>query len=117
MKNQLVIIGLLGASLALPAHALRCGNQLVSVGDRKARVLRVCGEPESRDERIEYRSTSYEACRRTGHDRFCVVHEDEAHQPVRIEEWTYNFGTTRFMQLLEFENGVLKRLESMEYGY
>ncbi|MCX7079414.1 MAG: DUF2845 domain-containing protein, partial [Pseudomonas sp.] len=37
------------ASQAQAADTLRCGSQLISVGDRSGEVLQKCGEPASRD--------------------------------------------------------------------
>lgn len=39
----------LAAGQASAADTLRCGSQLVSVGDRSGEVLQKCGEPVSRD--------------------------------------------------------------------
>ena len=35
---------------------------------------------------------------------------------VRHELWRYDFGPTRFVQLLNFKGGVLVRIEEGEYG-
>lgn len=80
------------------AMALRCGNKLVDIGDRKHKVHRVCGEP---------------------------TYVDSYDQPIygyrqgynHVEVWTYNFGRSRFMQELVFENGILRRINQLEYGY
>jgi hypothetical protein len=37
-------------------------------------------------------------------------------QPIAIDEWLYNFGSTRFMQFLHFENGQLKSIKDLGYG-
>jgi hypothetical protein len=36
---------------------------------------------------------------------------------TEIEEWTYNFGPTRFMRILRFENGILTSIRVGGYGY
>ena len=36
---------------------------------------------------------------------------------MNVEEWTYNWGPTRFMSYLQFRNGVLERIHSGGYGY
>ena len=36
---------------------------------------------------------------------------------IRIEEWTYNFGSTRFIRFLRFENGLLRNISRGGYGY
>ena len=35
---------------------------------------------------------------------------------VTIDEWTYDFGSNRFLQFLKFEQGRLVRLQSGSYG-
>lgn len=41
---------LLAAGQASAATTLRCGNQLISVGDRLSEVLQKCGQPAARDD-------------------------------------------------------------------
>jgi hypothetical protein len=36
---------------------------------------------------------------------------------VTVEEWEYNFGSTRFIRYLQFENGRLTRITEGDYGY
>ena len=38
-------------------------------------------------------------------------------ESVSVELWTYNFGARRFMRQLRFENGILKDIKSLRYGY
>jgi hypothetical protein len=42
-----------GFMIAADAYGLRCGNDLVDVGDRKIEVLAKCGEPAVTDEWYE----------------------------------------------------------------
>ncbi len=92
------------------AHALRCGRELVSIGDHLMDVLRKCGEPAYIDERIEFKSS------RLYHHPSLPYYNDIYGQVV-VQEWTYNFGRQRFMQLLRFENNRLKRIQTLDYGY
>jgi hypothetical protein len=89
------------------ASAMRCGNQLVLIGDRHYDVLGKCGEPDAREERPEKR---YFRVFREG--RFFEVLEE-----VTVEEWTYNLGPNMFIRILRFENGRLVEIETGEYGY
>lgn len=82
------------------AWALRCGNKLVNVGDRKHKVHRVCGEPTYVD--------AYD---------LPIPNFGYAQGYNRIDVWTYNFGPRRFMRELVFENGILRRINQLEYGY
>lgn len=102
--SLLVWVLILGAG---SASAMRCGNQLVLIGDRFHDVLNKCGEPDAREERPERRY-------------FRVFREGgffEVLQEVTVEEWTYNLGPSMFIRILRFENGRLVEIETGEYGY
>lgn len=108
MKKILALLVLL-----LPldqAHGLRCGRDLVSEGDLKFEVYAKCGDPADIQERVEHRLIRI----RTGDD-LKVTHEELI--PVHVEEWIYNFGPHRLMQWLLFEDGRLKDIRSLDYGY
>jgi hypothetical protein len=91
------------------ALAMRCGTRLVRIGDHKLDVLEKCGEPDSVERRMGIRGS------RLRHPR--GVLEIEQFEQVEIEEWIYNFGPRKFKQLLEFENGELKEIYDVGYGY
>jgi hypothetical protein len=103
-----------------PSLALRCGTKLVSEGDTKAEVIYKCGEPgqvESWDEeRImrDHRVSAYQD-RYSGYLFYREPFLVKEH--VRIEEWTYNFGSSRLLRYLRFENGILKFIATGGYGY
>ncbi len=88
-----------GFMTAVDAYGLRCGNNLVDVGDRKIDVLAKCGEPVVTDEWYEE-----ETFRRSS----IMIH---------VEEWTYNFGPTRFIYILKFKNGELVEIRTGDHGY
>jgi len=101
----------LGASIFLllmtaEAFALRCGNKLVDIGDRKIEVLEKCGKPvfveNWQEEVIVYRGRLERQIRRIS--------------STNIEEWTYNFGANRFIYFLRFVNGRLNRIEEGQVG-
>ncbi|NWA29084.1 DUF2845 domain-containing protein [Pseudomonas gingeri] len=89
-----MMFGLALALLASQAQAdtLRCGSQLISVGDRKSEVLDKCGEPRSQDMLGYQRSFD----RRT---------------EVQIEEWAYP-QSGGMVQYLRFVGGRLERIDS-----
>lgn len=93
-----ILTGLVLITVSIQAHAFRCGTKIVEIGDRKHRVFNLCGEPSFVD----------------GYDRAVGVYP---FQIQHIEVWTYNFGRNRFMQELVFENGVLQRINTLDYGY
>lgn len=91
------------------AFALRCGTDLVLEGDRKIDVLKICGPPDFKEERVVYEVVKI---RHPGGGLAL-----EKYVPVTIEEWTYNLGSHRLMRLLRFKDGVLKEIETLGYGY
>jgi len=38
-------------------------------------------------------------------------------EKVRVEEWTYNFGPQRFLQIYRFENGEVVEMKFGDYGF
>jgi len=86
-----LLLALAGASSLAQAETLRCGSQLVSLGDRRFEVLQKCGEPAFRDlvgyslgpnERREY----------------------------QIEEWVYG-PDNGMLSILTFEGTRLRAIE------
>lgn len=82
----------MGASQASAADTLRCGSQLISVGDRTSEVLHKCGEPLSRD--------------LLGYKRSANRREEFA-----VEEWTYGPNNGMY-QYLRFEGNRLTQITS-----
>lgn len=105
------VLGRLGCFLAFciasfaassSAFALDCGQRLVVRGDREAYVRSVCGEPQSVLTRTETRTVG-------GYNR---VGEGTGTYgattiTIQIDTWIYDFGPSRFMEELTFENGIL----------
>jgi Protein of unknown function (DUF2845) len=84
------------------AFALKCGSKIVAVGDRMHKVHRLCGAPtfvDAYDRPISGFGYGY------------------LQGFVHVDVWTYNFGPSRFMRELIFENGVLRYINRLEYGY
>jgi hypothetical protein len=112
-KIQLYFLFLILACLmaAVNAYGLRCGNDLVDVGDRKIDVLKKCGEPVITDDWYEentFRRSQDVERLGEGKRRSVMVH---------VEEWTYNFGPTRFMYILTFKNGELVEIKTGDHGF
>jgi hypothetical protein len=80
------------ASQAQAADTLRCGSQLISVGDRSGEVLQKCGEPVSRD--------------LLGYKRSANKREE-----FQVEEWVYGPNSGMY-QYLRFEGNRLVRIDS-----
>lgn len=90
------------------ASALRCGNKLVDIGDRRHQVAKICGEPDYVDS-YEKPVISSAYARGFGYSNVQTF--------VHIDVWTYNFGSTRFMKELIFQDGVLHTINQLEYGH
>lgn len=106
MKLNCVTILLICTCLLIFAknvRAERCANGLVAKGNTKYEVLIKCGEPAFKDERTEDRIS------RTGPG-------ETVRSTVRIEEWTYNFGSNKFLRIFTFQNGALIRITTRGYG-
>jgi len=112
--------------IALPIEAgadsltsdLRCGQYVVLRGARQSEVLRKCGDPSN----IEW--WEKESVKRDVYKNIPAQSDEELSQEplflreqIRVEEWEYNFGPTRFLYYLRFENGKLIRITVGDYGY
>lgn len=115
-------------SLAQPALALRCQSRIISEGDPQAKVLRFCGEPTAVQQRVIYRAgipggwVNRGVVVRSGQSEIRVASEELLiHQrsvvEVLVEEWTYNLGPRKLMRVVQFENGVVKDVRRLGYGY
>lgn len=99
------------AAFPAPAECLRCGNNLVDVGDEKIDVLRKCGEPtlvdQWEEEEILVRNPEF--------DRLGEVKRKRVYVPV--EKWVYNFGPTRFIYIVIFKKGVVTEIQTGDHGF
>ncbi|MCE9671775.1 DUF2845 domain-containing protein [Myxococcus stipitatus] len=115
---RILLSSLVLAALALPARSdaasLRCGNNLASDGNSMSEVLLKCGEPASKHTREERTST------RSGHGRASDPSDPSQNTvtsvTIQVEEWTYNFGPNRLMQVVIFKDGKLTDVRSAGYG-
>lgn len=89
--------------------SMKCGRNLVQLGDHKNKVYALCGEPASIDTRTKIVGDILHHPRRT-----LDIHQ---YEEVQVEEWVYNFGRRRFQQYLRFENGRLVEIRDLEKGY
>lgn len=77
--------------LAARADTLRCGSQLIAVGDRSFEVQQKCGEPAFRD-LVGYTLGPYER------------------REYKIEEWVYG-PDNGMLSILTFEGNRLRSIE------
>ena len=80
------------ASAPVHASGLRCGQELIARGFLLYEVEERCGQPVSTFSRIDFRYPD---------------------RSVYVDEWVYEFGSTRFRRLLRFEDGRLERIETL----
>jgi len=94
--TRLRALVVVGALLLVPrvAHAdrtMRCGSELVEVGDSMETVAKKCGPPDD----VE-------------------IHKLPSGRPLLV--WVYDFGRNRFVQLAEFDVGLLVDVVTRGYG-
>jgi hypothetical protein len=95
ITRMALILGMTALVGAAQADTLRCGSQLISVGDRMFEVQQKCGQPVSQDI-IGYKET--------------VNHYRQVDQ-VQVQEWIYGPSNGMY-QYLRFEGGRLVRIDS-----
>lgn len=110
MKAWAAVLLLSGLAIALPAHAFRCGTQLVSKGDTRSAVLAKCGEPTEIDRRSVWRRPVVWL-----HGRPFFVGSDLVEIPV--EFWIYNLGPNKLMRRVRFEDGLVVEVDTLGYGF
>jgi len=115
----LILIALpVSADDETPSSTMICDNYVISLGDRQSDVARKCGEPtyvqsweEERIKRDYYQNIPAQTPEELSQVPFLLK------EYIPVQEWTYNFGPTRFIYYLRFENGRLRSITSGDYGY
>jgi hypothetical protein len=96
---------LLGAASA-SADSMRCGSKLLTDGDPSDKVMALCGPPAAVERREIVRPYYYQ--------RGIAYHSN---YEVSVELWTYNFGPSKLMYRLRFEDGLLVDVDTLSHGY
>lgn len=118
-KSKLLLLSLC-LLFSNAVFALRCGHELVDIGDYKEDVIEKCGEPESIETHIEIRGASDRFGARTRVSPGTSINLGQQHWTeieVVVEEWIYNFGRRRLQKYLRFENGRLKEIKDLGRGH
>jgi len=89
---SLMVLLLVVANTATAA-SIRCSNTVVSEGLHMFEVSQYCGTPIAEFRRIEY------------------LHPQVF---IYVDEWVYQFGTSKFQRLLRFENGRLQSIKVLD---
>ena len=106
--------------ITVSAYAFRCRGKVISLGDTAARVLAECGEPDGIESWTE-EHIKRDFFRPTVPND--TTEEERLREPlfikeyVAVERWTYNLGPNQFVRYLRFENGILKKITTGDYGY
>jgi hypothetical protein len=122
MRLPRLLTPILVLLLAAPAFALRCGNRVISNGDPMIKVKKYCGDPDAVQQRTIVRSGLPRGRSRVDdpdtppRDDELLI-RDRSYVEVLVEDWTYNFGPNKLMRLIRFENGVVRDIEQLGYGF
>jgi len=81
--------------------SINCRGGIVEVGDSEFELLGKCGEPALRDTWPILRG-------------FTLLNSSVL---AIVEEWTYNFGPTRFLMRVRLEGGTVGSIKEGGYGY
>lgn len=82
---------MIGLLFAAALSSFSCGTRQVAPGAHELELIGACGKPSLTDRRVE--------------------------RDVTVDEWSYNFGPYQPIAIFRFENGLLSRIETGDYGY
>lgn len=125
LKPALIIglLFLLGSSELLLGDSIRINNRVIKRGMSKGKVFLLAGEPVWKS---EYLLGDYSQAAPLGDPLGLFSNGGsfvgyggnlELIGPVSVEEWLYDQGSNRLMQLLRFKNERLVDIESVGYGF
>jgi hypothetical protein len=100
----MVLVVTIGSALALDCH-----GRLVVIGASPWEVKERCGEPTAIEDVMKHLpQRAYDPISQTS--VYILV-------PVQQSIWTYNFGSTRFLYYLTFQEGKLIDITTGDYGH
>jgi len=102
----MLMVLLMQAGAAFSTSTMRCGNNIVELGDDFYKVLETCGEPTAIYRRTKVIGNILHHPRRTL--------DIEEYDEIQVEEWVYDFGRNRIRQSLIFENGVMVEVKDLK---
>jgi hypothetical protein len=89
--------------------AVRCGDNLVTVGESAANVQAICGSPADVQRSTVVNATTTGAADST---------RSTVGAAVPVETWTYNRGPNEFMVSIRFVDGKVVAIETLHaYGH
>ena len=108
MAASVLLVMLLAATVG-SALALDCHGRLVVIGASPWEVKERCGEPSAIDDVMKH--LPQRAYDPTSQATVYIL------VPVQQSIWTYNFGSTRFLYYLTFQEGKLIDITTGAYGH
>jgi Protein of unknown function (DUF2845) len=100
----MMLVVTIGSALALDCH-----GRLVVIGASPWEVKERCGEPTAIEDVMKHiPQRAYDPTNRA--TVYILV-------PVQQSIWTYNFGSTRFLYFLTFQEGKLIDITTGDYGH
>lgn len=113
MKENITIIFFAVATFlflsALNSWAFRCGSGLVGNGDSKTKVQITCGKPTAKETSCE-NNQEYAKTDKSGKIKKIKK------CGKKVEVWHYNCGDNDFIYKLTFENGLLRKEDTVGRG-
>jgi hypothetical protein len=129
MKLRLLALIACCFPLSALAQSLQCGQKTITTGTTQTEVTASCGQPAQIDHQTMYNEGGAATPGGPAPIRGPAGPPGPGMPPpmlpgtgsrssteTPVELWTYNFGPTRLMQRIRFENGVVVRIESLGYG-
>lgn len=115
----LFLVAALTAAVTVPRHSvadrsMRCGGRLVSIGTSKAQVEERCGLPDHTEHWQEGRGSAVSQLFDYESERYLAP--TLIIGPIKMERWTYNLGSNKFIRHLDFQNGTLIRIKTGDRG-
>jgi hypothetical protein len=95
-------------------RSVRCEGRIVSIGAFRQEVEQKCGVPEHVEQWEEGLNNAISQFYDDETDRYIAPHL--VFGPIRMERWTYNFGSNRLIHYLYFKNSKLTRIETGDKG-
>jgi hypothetical protein len=95
-------------------RSMRCDGRLVSIGASKTQVKERCGPPDHTEQWEEDRGSAVSQLFDYESERYPAPKLIIG--PIKMERWTYNFGSTKFIRYLDFKNGTLIRIKTGDKG-
>jgi hypothetical protein len=114
-RLRLAALAALALACALPAAAedsMRCGSRIVSTGDGKDKVRKLCGEPSD----VSFIGSIGRRASPT-YSPYDYSWFGPAWVELPVEVWTYNFGPSKLLRKLRFEGDELVDIDTNGYGY